>query len=149
MCTRSVENWGTYRLARNKCNNAVKLAKRTYIQQQANTLANGTCSTSTWWKNIRQLCGLDKRNSESHLPPLRTQCGNFVIKDEEKAELLNSVYIEQNTSLLSDNKSFPYGPTNVRMKFCLKHVSPVEVGKTVQSLPRNIHLAMMAFPTSY
>ena len=26
MRTRSVENWGTYRLARNKCNNAVKLA---------------------------------------------------------------------------------------------------------------------------
>ena len=80
--------------------------------------------------------GFDKRSSESHLPPLSTQCGNFVIKDEDKAELLNSVYIEQNTSLLADDESFPYGPTDVRMKFCLKHVSPVEVGKTLQSLPR-------------
>ena len=60
----------------------------------------------------------------------------FVIKDEDKAELLNSLYIEQNTSLLADDESFPYGPTDVRMKFCLKHVSPVEVKKTVQSLPR-------------
>ena len=64
MRTQSVENWGTYRLARNKCNNAVKLAKRTYIQQQANTLANGTCPTPTWWKLAWQLCGFDKRNSE-------------------------------------------------------------------------------------
>ena len=101
-----------------------------------NTLANRTCPTSTWWKLARQLCGFDKRSSESHLPPLSTQCGNFVIKNEDKAELLNSVYIGENTSLLADDESFPYGPTDVDMKFCLKHSSPVEVGKTVQSLPR-------------
>ena len=60
MRTQSVENWATCRLARNKCNNAVKLAKRTYIQQQANIPANGPSPTSTWWKIAWQLCGFDK-----------------------------------------------------------------------------------------
>ena len=46
------------------------------------------------------------------------------------------MYIEKKTSLLADDESFSYGPTDVRMKFCLEYVSPVEVGKTVQSLPR-------------
>lgn len=132
--TQLPEHWKAYCTVRNRCNNAIKSAKRRYNHRLANKLANPESKASTWWQIARTICGFGQRNN-SDIPPLLSRDGDFIIEDREKAELLNDVYIDQNTSLLAADGSFPFGPTSVQSKFAFRNVSAGDVKKAINSLP--------------
>ena len=131
--SRLPEHWEVYCSVRNKCNKSVRLAKSAHLKAQGEILADANCPPSKWWQVARNLCGFSRATNDSQIPPLRSSNGNFAAVDLEKAELLNEVYVNQNTSLSTD--SFPLGPTRVESKFNLTIVSSLDVGKVVHSLP--------------
>ena len=93
----SSDAWTEYCKVRNKCTNAIKAAKADNNRRQAKVLADPSCNATTWWKVARALCGFDKRSTTTEIPPLQTDIGHkkFTLNDEEKADLLNNVYICQ------------------------------------------------------
>ena len=92
----SSDAWTEYSKVRNKCTNAIKAAKADNNRRQA-VSADPSCIATTWWKVARALCGLDKRSTTTEISPLQTDIGykKFTLNDEEKADLLNNVYICQ------------------------------------------------------
>ncbi len=131
--TRLPEHWHTYCQVRNSCTTAVRAAKLGHIRKQANILSDSSCSPSLWWKVANNLCGFKKAAGSTGIPPLRSSTGEFVSEDKHKAELLNEVYINQNTSLASG--SFSAGPTQVQSTFSLKLIAPADVRRVVLNLP--------------
>ena len=98
-CSSGTDNqWETYRSARNKATRENKKAKLDYVKRQANALADQKCNLSKWWSIARDLCGF-KSQRYSSVSPLLDQSKNLLLDDEEKANLLNDVFINQNTSL--------------------------------------------------
>ena len=94
--------------ARNKATYAIRVAKAKFYNQKAETLANPNCPLSKWWQLAKELCDLNGRNSTT-IPPLRTCAQDTVKNDQEKANLLNHTFINQNTCL--NLEGFPIGPT--------------------------------------
>ena len=58
---------------------------------------------------------------------------NLLLDNKDKANLLNDVFTNENTSLAKE--SFPFGPSPNQPTFDLKTVSPKEVACTLKSLP--------------
>ena len=132
-CSSGTDNhWETYRSARNKATREIKKAKLDYVKRQANTLADQKCNLSRWWSIARDLCGFKSQRHSSVLP-LLDQSKNLLLDDKEKANLLNDVFINQNTSLALE--AFSFGPSPVQGTFDIDSISPKEVAETLRSLP--------------
>ena len=69
------------------------------------------------------------------MSPLLDQSKNLLLDDEEKANLLNDVFINQNTSLALE--AFSFGPSPLQETFDIDSISPKEVAETLRSLPNN------------
>ena len=78
------------------------------------------------------LCGF-KSQRHSSVSPLLDQSKNLLLDDKEKANLLNDVFINQNTSLALE--AFPFGPSPLQETFDIYRISPKEVAETLRSLP--------------
>ena len=98
----------------------------------AETLANPNCPPSKWWQLAKELCDLNGRNSTT-IPPLRTCAQDTVKNDQEKANLLNHTFINQNTCL--NLEGFPIGPTQLKSVFTIQDICPADVRKIIKSLP--------------
>ena len=109
----------TYRSARNKATREIKKAKPDYVKRQANTLADLKCNLSRWWSIARDLCGF-KSQRHSSVSPLLDQSKNLLLDDKEIANLLNDVFINQNTSLALE--AFPFGSSVVVSRVVLAHL---------------------------
>ena len=84
-------------------------------------LANPACSSATWWRTARDLCGF-KQTTATIVPHLLNQTnGNYASEVTDNAQLFNDVFINQNTSL--NQSSFPIGPTTTTSMFALETVS--------------------------
>ena len=129
------EHWATYRVARNKCNNAIKAAKAKYVKKQASALSDPSCPSATWWRIARELSGF-KQHCTNAIPPLSTSTGDIVVDNNSKAEMFNEVFINQNTALKHD--SFPIGPSRVPSTFSINRVSCFDVSKVISSLPNKL-----------
>ena len=103
-------------------------------------LADPSCNATTWWKVARALCGFDKRSTTTEIPPLQTDIGHqkVTVNDQEKADFLNDVSVNQTTSLLHDATSFPCGPITVCSNFSIQHVIAIDVRKVVSRLPNKL-----------
>ena len=53
--------------------------------------------------------------------------------DQEKANLLNHTFINQNTCL--NLEGFPIGPTQLKSVFTIQDICPADVKKIIKSLP--------------
>ena len=126
------DHWKTYCLERNKTTAAIKRAKSVHFNNQVNTLSDPNCSPSRWWQVARDLCGL-KRGVSSCVPPLLDSCGNVISEPVEKANLLNDVFANENTSLNPDASVF--GPTNLQLTFNLEKITASEVRRVLRTLP--------------
>ena len=123
-------HWETYRSARNKATREIKKAKLDYVKRQANTLADQRCNLSRWWSIARDLCGFkSERHSSARVSPLLDQSKDLPLDDKEKANLLNDVFINQNTSLALE--AFPFGPSPLQETFDIDRISPKEVAETL------------------
>ena len=132
-CSSGTDNhWETYRSARNKATKEIKKAKLDYVKRQANTLADLKCNLSRWWSIARDLCGF-KSQRHSSASPLLDQSKNLLLDDKEKANLLNDVFINHNSSLALE--AFPFGPSPLQETFDIDRISPKEVAETLRSLP--------------
>ena len=82
----------------------------------------------------RDLCGF-KSQKHSSVSPLLDQSKNLLLDDKEnfKANLLNDVFINQNTSLALE--AFSFGPSPFQETFDIVSISPKEVAETLRSLP--------------
>ena len=93
-------------------------------------------SRSTKKSNVeseaRDLCGL-KRGVSSCVPPLLDNCGNVISEPVEKANVLNDVFANENTSLNPDASVF--GPTNLQLTFNLEKITASEVRRVLRALP--------------
>ena len=70
------------------------------------------------------------------MSPLLDQSKNLLLDDKEKANLLNDVFINQNTSVALE--AFSFGPSPLRREtFDIDSISPKEVAETLRSLPNN------------
>ena len=126
------DHWKTYCLERNKTTAEIKRAKSIHFNNQVNTLSDPNCSPSRWWQVARDLCGL-KRGVSSCVPPLLDSCGNVISEPVEKANLLNDVFANENTSLNPDASVF--GPTNLQLTFNLEKITASEVRRVLRTLP--------------
>ena len=126
------DHWKAYCLERNKTTAAIKRAKSVHFHNQVNTLSDPNCSPSRWWQVARDLCGL-KRGVSSCVPPLLDSCGNVISEPVEKANLLNDVFANENTSLNPDASVF--GPTNLQLTFNLEKITASEVRRVLRTLP--------------
>ena len=70
------------------------------------------------------------------MSPLLDQSKNLLLDDKEKANLLNDVFINQNTSLALE--AFSFGPSPVQETFDIDSISPKEVAETLRSLPNTV-----------
>ena len=122
------DHWKAYCLERNKTTAAIKRAKSVHFNNQVNTLSDPNCSPSRWWQVARDLCGL-KRGVSSCVPPLLDSCGNVISEPVEKANLLNDVFANENTSLNPDASVF--GPTNLQLTFNLEKITASEVRRVL------------------
>ena len=125
-------HWEVYCAARNKATYAIRVAKAKFYNQKAETLANPNCPPSKWWQLAKELCDLNGRNSTT-IPPLRTCAQDTVKNDQEKANLLNHTFINQNTCL--NLEGFPIGPTQLKSVFTIQDICPADVRKIIKSLP--------------
>ena len=116
---------------RYECYKSVRLAKSAHLKAQVEILADANCPPSKWWQVARTLCGFSRVTNDSQILPLRSSNGKFAADDH--AELLNEVYVNQNTSLSTD--FFPLGPIWVGRLFNLTIVIYLDVGEVVHSLP--------------
>ena len=114
--------------ARNKATYAIRVAKAKFYNQKAETLANPNCPPSKWWQLAKELCDLNGRNSTT-IPPLRTCAQDTVKNDQEKANLLNHTFINQNTCL--NLEGFPIGPTQLKSVFTIQDICPADVRKSL------------------
>ena len=121
-----------YCAACNKATYAIRVAKAKFYNQKAETLANPNCPPSKWWQLAKELCDLNGRNSTT-IPPLRTCAQDTVKNDQEKANLLNHTFINQNTCL--NLEGFPIGPTQLKSVFTIQDICPADVRKIIKSLP--------------
>ena len=126
------EHWTSYRAARNKANNAIKMAKAKHFNHMALSLADPKCPPSKWWNLARNMCGL-KGHSSNVVPPLLDKHHGVILDNVEKANILNDTFINQNTSTALEN--FPFGPTHTKTVFNLKNVMASEVREVLKSLP--------------
>ena len=110
----------------------MKAAKKKHLSVQAKVLADPNCSSSKWWRVAKKMCGL-KANPCQSIPPLVRSSADLVSDDSQKADLLNEMFINQNTSL--DQSAFPIGPSNTKSTFTFKEISADEVRKAIRSLP--------------
>ena len=90
------------------------------------------CNLSRWWSIARDLCGF-KSQRHSSVSPLLDQSKDLLLDDKEKANLLNDVFINQNTSLALE--AFPFMPSPLQETFDIDRISPKEVAETLRSLP--------------
>ena len=67
------------------------------------------------------------------MTPLLDQSKNLLWDDKKKANLLNDVFINQNTSLALG--AFSFEPSPLQETFDIDSVSPKEVAETLSSLP--------------
>ena len=67
------------------------------------------------------------------MSPLLDQAKNLLLDDKGKANLLNDVSINQNTSLALEG--FSFGPSPLQETFDIDSISPKEVAETLRSLP--------------
>ena len=109
-----------------------ELPRQNFTNQKAETLANPNCVPSKWWQLAKELCNLNGRKSTT-FPPFRTCAQDTVKNDQEKANLLNQTFINQNTCLNLEN--FPIGPTQLKSVFSIQDICPAEVRKIIKSLP--------------
>ena len=114
-------------------NGSNKTSKKRSLQQSGqHRLSDPNCSPSRWWQVARDLCGL-KRGVSSCVPPLLDSCGNVISEPVEKANLLNDVFANENTSLNPDASVF--GPTNLQLTFNLEKITASEVRRVLRTLP--------------
>ena len=124
--------WRIYCAARNKATAAIRFAKASFLNWQAQILSDPNCPPSKWWSLAKDLCGINGKGQMT-VPPLRNSAGKIVTSNGEKANLLNNTYIHKNTCLNSDG--FQIGPTNITTSFMIQNFSADDVRKAVQSLP--------------
>ena len=74
-----------------------------------------------------------KENSNSYPPTLYLWSWTLWKKDQEKANLLNHTFINQNTCL--NLEGFPIGPTQLKSVFTIQDTCPADVRKIIKSLP--------------
>ena len=122
-------HWEASCAARTKATYAIRVAKVKFYNQKAETLANPNCPPSNWWQLTKELCDLNGRNSTT-IPPLRTCAQHTVKNDQEKANLLNHTFINQNTCL--NLEGFPIGPMQLKSVFTIQDICPAEVKKNHQ-----------------
>ena len=125
------KHWRIYCMARNKAT-AARLAKASFLNQQAQILSVPNCPPTKWWSLAKDLCGINGKGQMT-VPPLRNSAGKIVTGNGERANLLNNTYIHKNTCLNSDG--FPIGPINITTSFTIHNFSANDVRKAVQSLP--------------
>ena len=106
------DHWKFYCSARNRATAAIKQAKCTHFNEQTQIISDPKCSPSKWWQVARDLCGL-KGSASTCLPPLMDRCWTIVSESNAKADLLNKVFINQNTSVAPDACIFGSSPLNV------------------------------------
>ena len=128
-------HWDVYRLARNRAILRVRKAKAAFFGRQADILADPKCPASKWWKVAKNLCDL-KGNSYVGVPPLLTASQQIVNDDKDKAEILNKVFINENTALRQD--SFPVLPSCVRSVFSFQKIGASDVQQVINSLPNKL-----------
>ena len=125
-------SFATFEAAFRAFNHTTDKGKVKFYNQKAETLANPNCPPSKWWQLPKELCHLNGRNSTT-IPPLRTCAQDTVKNDQEKANLLNHTFINQNTCL--NLEGFPIGPTQLKSVFTIQDICPADVRKIIKSLP--------------
>ena len=83
----------------------------------------------------RDLCGLN-RSAHACLPPLVDSSGRVITEPAEKANVLNDVFVKQNTSL--NPEAVAFGPSTLNLTFELGEVSPSDVKRVLKSLPNKL-----------
>ena len=119
-------HWEVYCAARNKATYAIRVANVKFYNQKAETLANPNCPPSKWWQLAKELCDLNGRNSTT-IPPLRTCAQDTVKNDQEKANLLNHTFINQNTCFNLEDF-----PTQLKSVFTIQDICPADVRKIIK-----------------
>ena len=97
-----VSHWSNFRSARNEVIALIRQNKAQYFERLASQLKSGTLSSHGWWKTLKSLmCP----HSSTSIPPLYdTANDSMIIKEDEKANLLNSYFANQ--SCIDDSLSF-------------------------------------------
>ena len=130
------DHWRTYCSARNKTTTAINRAKRAHFKsKETSSLTetvlhqNGGVSRGSYaaWKGV--------------LPSVFHRCytdsaGDIVSETKAKANLLNDVFVRQNTSLIPD--AVVFGPLPLTQTFNLGKISPSEVRRVLKSLPNKL-----------
>ena len=93
-------------LIRNKTNNDIKKAKYMYYYNKGMILSEPSCSSTTWWRTVRELSELQEaRTAGAVIPPFLDQSrGQYVTDDNHKAELFNETFFNQQATKISSPK---------------------------------------------
>ena len=66
-------HWKIYCAARNKATAAIRLAKASFLNRQAQILSDPNCPPSKWWSLAKDLCGINGKGQMT-VPPSPKQC---------------------------------------------------------------------------
>ena len=79
-----------YKTQRNKVNNMKKFAKDNYNNNVEDTISNTERGSKTFWQFMGRFMG--KSNSDTVIPPLKTQNGDYAFTDIEQASTFNDYF---------------------------------------------------------
>ena len=120
----------------------IRQNKAQYFERLASQLKSGTLSSRGWWKTLKSLmCP----HSSTSIPPLYdTANDSMIIKEDEKAKLLNSYFANQ--SCIDDSLSFIPAENQEFTNNSLDsiNVTPSEVLDVLKTLKLVRHLDLTA-----
>ncbi|MCG8033229.1 MAG: hypothetical protein JAZ03_13755 [Candidatus Thiodiazotropha taylori] len=125
----SINTYSRFKQARNIVISLLRKSKQNYIASLANKLKTNNLSVQDYWKTLKSFI---KPSQNSSIPPL-VKDNVYISEDSEKANLLNSYFVEQ-TLIDDQSATLPCTINNNTPKLSTIQIQPKEVEDTLKSL---------------
>ncbi|MCG7877682.1 MAG: reverse transcriptase domain-containing protein [Candidatus Thiodiazotropha endolucinida] len=124
-----IDTYSRFKQTRNEVIKLIRKSKQNYITSLANKLKTGNLSVQDYWKTLKTFI---KPTQTSSIPPLLKD-NVFISEDSEKANLLNSYFVEQ-TLIDDQSATLPCSINRDIPTLNTVQITPKQVEDTLKSL---------------
>ena len=95
--TNSPQHWLKFKKLRNEIISCIRNTKKEYFDRMILRLRSGNLSPKDWWKALKSFLSPNKSSSKSIPPLVDPITDQFVVDEDEKANVFNSFFASQST----------------------------------------------------
>ena len=95
--TNSPQHWLKFKKLRNEIISCIRNTKKKYFDRMILRLRSGNLSPKDWWKALKSFVSPNKSSSKSISPLVDPITDQFVVDEDEKANVFNSFFASQST----------------------------------------------------